>query len=545
LESAVRSIHTDSVLTELAERVRYHANAFGRTLPEIRFFILEGLEFASLLEKNVYPTSPANIWEGKRMVNRRHRIETGQETSLYYEVVQSGNPSYAYLNSANPPVTQASVMAHVVGHCEFSEQNVLRDSNPDRTEYVMYLARKVDLARQQMGAKDYTTYWNASESAASLISPNSQFNVDNSVATETAMSQDLTTDESLAEAAAPAVQPVFDTLTVLLQPQDETGVFEKEVRQKRRQETLSRRGYALKAPCQDIFGFLRLYAPASKAERTVLEYQYLTRAPQDFVRRTQIMNEGWAMYWEKKIMTELFRERAVKGIIEYARIFSGVCYPRPYYQRNPYHLGYHLWCHIEELYRHGKVSLAYFEETDLEKKKQWSVPSDVDPIEAMEELVRTVTDYEFLRRFLTPELVHEFHLNRIDRRMAERMGIKDKDTVMADERWVWLDPEPIRDEMLRFYTHFYSPRIYIIDNDFQDGGLLLYHRDDGRALRNDWIRPTLRNLNLIWKGPVGLYTKGTLHAFAGNQYREDEVSPVPFEQILERMRKGEKPLQME
>jgi stage V sporulation protein R len=132
----MRSARTDPELSRLLDRVFHHAEAFGRTLPEIRFFILEGLEFASLLEKNVYPVSPVNIWEGKRMANRRHRIESGEETSLYYEVVQSGNPAYAYLNSANSPVTQASVMAHVVGHCEFSELNVLKDSNPDRTEFV-------------------------------------------------------------------------------------------------------------------------------------------------------------------------------------------------------------------------------------------------------------------------------------------------------------------------------------------------------------------------------------------------------------------------
>ncbi|MHB8765119.1 MAG: SpoVR family protein, partial [Deferrisomatales bacterium] len=302
----MRSVRTDPELAALLDRVLRHAGEMGRTLPEIRFFILEGLEFTSLLEKNVYPVSPTNIWEGKRMVNRRHRIESGQESTLYYEVVQTGNPSYAYLNSGNPPVTQASVMAHVVGHCEFSELNVLRDSNPDRTEFVLHLSRRVDRARRQMGQRDYTSYWNAGESAASLMSPNSQFNVSTAVLTETAMGQERAAqaDEEERRARAP-LQPVFETLSALLQPSPATGAFEREVKSRRRRETLSRRGFVLRAPCQDVFGFLRLYAPASQAERAVLDYQYVTRAPQDFVRRTQIMNEGWAMYWEKKIMTEL------------------------------------------------------------------------------------------------------------------------------------------------------------------------------------------------------------------------------------------------
>jgi stage V sporulation protein R len=538
----VRSIHSDPELTALEGRVLHHARSFGRKIPEIRFFVLERLEFASLLEKDVYPVSPINIWEGKRMVHKKHAIESGLESALYYEVVQTGNPAYAYLNSTNSAVTQASVMAHVVGHCEFSERNVLKDSNEQRTEYVMHLVRKVDQARQQMGERDYLEYWNAAESATTLMAPNSQYNLARSVESETSFASSYQSHTGELDKLGPKVlTPVFDTLTLLLKGANEPSAFDEELRKKRRVETLSRKGYVLKAPCQDVLDFLRRHAPTSRAERALLDYKYVTKAPQDFVLRTQIMNEGWAMYWEKKVMIELFKERAVNGIIDYSRVFSSVCRPRPYFQRNPYHLGYNLWCHIEQLYRDGKVSLDYREETDLEKKDQWSKKSASDPIEAMGHLVDTVTDYEFLRRFLTPELIHELHLNRIERRTAERLGIKDQDVIQRDERWVWLQPEPIREEMLRFYTHFYRPRIYVIDADFQDGGLLLFHRDDGRALRKDWIRPTLRNLNLIWKAPVVLLSKDQLFAVTGNQYKSEEVKPVAFEHVVERMQRGEKP----
>lgn len=537
----MRSIASDPELARLADRVLHHAQAFGRILPEIRFFILERLEFASLLEKKVYPSSPINIWEGKEMVRRKHRIQSGQESALYYEVVQGGNPSYAYLNSSNNAVTQASVMAHVVGHCEFSELNVLKDSNPDRTEYVMYLSRAVDRARVQMGARDYLAYWNACESASALIAPNSQHNLERSIETDAAIPQEARPPEPGTPKERPAFQPVFETLTSLLKAPQPTTAFEHELREKRRGETLSRKGYILKAPCQDILAFLRHYAPASKAERAILDYKYVTEAPGDFVQRTQIMNEGWAMYWEKKLMLELFKEKAVAGIIDYSRVFSAVCQPRPYFQRNPYHLGYNLWKHIEKLYKEGKVSLSYQEETDLDTKERWDEDSGGDPLEAMRHLVRTVTDYEFLRRFLTTELIHEFHLNRIDRDTARQLGIQDADTVEADERWCWLDPEPIKDQMLASYSHFFRPRIYVIDNDFQDGGLLLFHRDDGHALRKDWIEPTLRNLNVIWKGPVAILSKGELFATRGSEYQTAEADAITFEQVCDRISSGEKP----
>ncbi len=540
----MRSIQTDPELHFLEQRVLHHARDFGRTLPEMRFFVLDSTEFMSLLEKGVYPTSPVNIWEGKRMVGRKHRVETGQESAIYYEVVQTGNPSYAYLNHTNSPMMQASVMAHVVGHCEFSELNVLRDSTQDRTEYVMHLVRKVDLARQQMGEVHYSQYWNACESLISLISPHSQYNLARSVETDTPARQQET-DTHIAEKQPPSpLAPISSTLDALLLQPDPDQAWYKEMQSKIRQETLSRKGYKLRAPCQDIFGFLRNHAPTSRSEKTLLNYLYTTHFTHDFIIRTQIMNEGWAMYWEKKIMLELFKEKAVTGIIDYARVFSGVCYPRPYYARNPYHLGFHLWNHIEELYREGKVSLAYAEETDQSVKDHWKREPDKPPVAYMEDLIRTVTDYEFLRRFLTPALVHEFHLNRFHRAEAQRLRLPPDSIVQEDRNYVWLDPEPVKEEMLQFFTHFHRPRIYLIDTDFQDGGLLLYHRDDGRRLRKDWIKPTLKNLNMVWKGPVYLISRNWLYSFSANLFKETVVTELRFEAILERMQRSEKPFRM-
>ena len=539
----MRTIKTNAELHHLEQRVLHHAKEFGRDLPEMRFYILDANEFSALLEKDVYPLSPVNIWEGRNMINRRFRINSGQESSLYYEVVQTGNPSYAYLNDTNNAMTQASVMAHVVGHCEFSQLNVLRDMNPDRTEFVMHLVRKVNMGRPQMGERDYLAYWNAVESASPLIAPNSQFNLDVAVQTESNAGSGGE-QEIEGEQPVPCLMPYSSTLDSLLNRNtaDSNELFQNEVRQKRRHETLSRKGFKLVAPCQDVLGFLRRHAPTSRAERAVLDYIYTVHTPHDFVVRTQIMNEGWAMYWEKKIKLELFREESVKGIIDYSKVFSSVCYPQPYFMRNPYHLGYHMWNHVEQLYRDGKVTLDYLEETDLQKKENWKRPDvTADPIEAMGHLVRTTTDYEFLRRFLTVDLVEEFHLNRIPRAMARQAGVKANDVVREDERWVWLNPYPIKDEMLNFFTHFHRPRIYLIDADFLEGGLLMYHRDDQRALRKEWIKPTMKNLNLIWKGPIYLLSCDTLYGYSANRFQEKSVKVPRFRRVVERMRESEKP----
>lgn len=537
----MRSVKTDSVLKKLEERVLFYANEMGRQLPEMRFFILDRLEFASLLEKHVYPTSPSNIWEGKRMVNRKLRIESGQESGIYYEVVQTGDPSYAYLNNTNSPMMQASVMAHVVGHCEFSEINVLKDSNKDRTEYVMYLVKKVEEGRVRMGEKNYREYWNAAESALPLIAPHSQFNLDRSIEGELSHHSDIEENE-FDRTEKEALRPFSYTLDRFLNVPGEKQNWETELIKKTQQEQINRSGYRLYAPCQDIMGFLRRYAPSSKAEQHVLDYMYTSHATHDFVIRTQIMNEGWAMYWEKQIMLKLFEERAVNGIIDYSKTFSGVCKPRPFYMRNPYHVGYHLWNHIKEMVEKGKISLEYQEETDLETKEKWNKKSKRKAHDYMNYLVKTITDYEFIRRFLTPELIADFRLNMIPKAHLKSLNIQKDDIINETDYWFWIRPEPVKSEMLNFFSHFYRPRIYVIDSDFEEGGLLLFHRDDKQRLRSEWIKPTLKNLNLIWKGPTAIITNGVLYKYSAGAYTEKEITKVTFEEILERMQKYEKPI---
>lgn len=542
----MRSIHTDSELTRLEGRVLHYARKYKRTLPEMRFFILDPMEFASLLIKKVYPVSPINLWEGKEMINTRNRIESGQESSLYYEVVQCGRPSYAYLNETNDAMTQASVMAHVVGHCEFSELNVMNDSDDDRTEWIIYLSNKVKRAQYQMGKTRYKTYWNACESLLPLIHPNSRFNLERAVVTEQIMApakpEEKNPDDNFLDQI-----PFSSTVEALLKPQKQSSklMIHKAKKTITDRETISRKGFRLKAPCQDIAGFLRDYASTSQAEQDIIHYLYTVNSKQDFVMRTQIMNEGWAMYWEKKIMMKLFKEKACSGIIDYCRVFSNVCAPRPWFQRNPYHLGFHLWTHIEEEYKLGRHSADFQKEIDLNKKDKWFTPPEIPVMEYLESIVKTCTDYEFLRRYLTSELVEKMHLNRLHRVQAKQVGINPDDVIRENKTYVWVNPKDVKTDMLNFFTHFYRPRIYLIDTDFMDGGLLLYHRDDGRDLRKDWIKPTLKNINLVWRGSIGLLTKDKLYTWSSGTFSELKANQPSFETICARLANSEKAFKTE
>ena len=99
-------------------------------------------------------------------------------------------------------------MAHVVGHCEFSELNVLKDSNPDRTEWVIHLSL-VDRARQRW-ERLTTPSFGICESFVPLIAPHSQFNLARTVEAETAHNR---TDTYVSEETpSPRLTPSFGTL---------------------------------------------------------------------------------------------------------------------------------------------------------------------------------------------------------------------------------------------------------------------------------------------------------------------------------------------
>jgi stage V sporulation protein R len=545
------------VLQNLKERVLHYATEkFGMTLPEMRFFNLDNEEFMSLLEKGVFPNSPVNIWEGKEVINRRIRVEHGLEPGTIYEVVQPGDPAYVYLNDGNEDVMQASVMAHVCGHCEFAELTVLNASEKDLTEKILFLAKKVEEARQRMGHDAYIEYWNRAESLSGFVRPISQFSLENSIDHDRFAHSEVAAEEPKKQ----GFRYHSNSLSNLIHNEAVVNSLSEEKQEKKRQRNeLDQKGYRLKAPCEDVFGFVMNYAPTSVYQRRILEYLYETNRQSEKIMRTQIMDEGWCMYWEKKIMLELFKEKAVGGIIEHLKVMAAVCHPRPYFQRNPYHLGYYLWKHVEEMHKKGKISSSYLDEKDREAKEEWDKAPERDTVEFMRHLVKTITDHEFLRRFLSPEMVEECYLNRIP--IAYAMSIEAafpaEAIVKQDDHWIWIDPETIRNVMLSRFENFGRPRIYVIDDNYNnEGGLLLYHRNDRLGpLRKNWINATLTSINCLWQRPVHLLAyegdgapepgddtpiEGVLYSLDDKVTRN--LRYPSFEEVRQNIMNGHKPL---
>jgi stage V sporulation protein R len=542
-------------LAKLEDACLRWGDKFGLMLPEIRFFVVSQEEFRSLIEKGVFPSSPANIWEGKNVISSRLRSQKGLDRSIYYEVVQTGDPSYAYLNDGNSDTTNASVMAHVLGHCDFSIRNVVKSCEKDRTEKVIFLTNKVRQAENRMGKKSYIQYWNSAASLLPLIRPESQFNLENTVEVVSVISETVTKVEP-AKSEDSFLYHSDALYSIFGEGRSEETIKEMKVKMERRNE-MDRKGYRLKAPCEDIMGFIQNYAPASKYERCILQYLYETNRHGETIRKTQIMDEGWAMTWQKNIMLELFREGLVTDMVSECKTFAGVCYPRPFYSRNPYHLGYHMWQDIMELYSKGKISAEYVNEKSREAKDNWNKPPGGDPYDYIKHLCSTISDYEFLRRFLTDQQIVDYKLNKVH--MSQQRAVRDLKINRIEQPWIYLEPEGIKEKMLNVFKHWHRPRVYIIDDDYKgEGALLLYHRDDGiDNLRESYIKPTMKNLARIWKRSVLLMTPdvdggetvengkgGHLYRMSNGEIEKSTIDSYPdFDEVKKKMLNGTKPYQ--
>ena len=524
-------------LKVIEDAVMECAKAKGRTLPEVRFFVLSAEEFLCLLEKGVYPKSPPNLWEGQEIKKRKQKVREGEESSIYYEVVQTGDPSYAYLNHTNSDTIQASVMAHVVGHCEFSEINVLKDTDKYRTEYALYLTRKCEYSRQVMGYHNYFNFWNDCKSMVNFVYPNSRFNLENSVETESnSLCKSVITSKDVED---DVFLPFSSTIGEMFNKKNTVKMVEEFNKKKDEKESINRTGYSLKRPCQDIFGFLNRHAPLSESETNIMDYLYFVHKHYSFIRNTQIMNEGWAMYWEKEIMEEMFSQKVVNGIIGHCKTTSGVMYPRPFWQRNPYHLGFHMWHSIKKEYEEGKITSLYRNEKNLDDKITWNKKPEGDSLKFLENIVKTTTDYGFLKRFLTKERVNEFHLNRIPKRME--IEFPPELVIKEDKHCQWVDEKYVKDYMLNVFVDWGQPQIYLVNADYNNGGLLMFHKHHGKDLKEVWIKPTLKNLARIWRNDCYIVSNGVMYSMRGKSYNTQKIDVnYTFEDIDDMMKEGKK-----
>ncbi|MFO7278514.1 MAG: SpoVR family protein [Pseudomonadota bacterium] len=372
--------------------------------------------------------------------------------SRLFEVVFPGNPGHAYLSESNGLAENVLVTAHVLGHADFSRNNLLfrrcqEQVSEHIVEHAASHARQIQQAIELYGMHRVETV------------------LDAALALEQHIDIDLPLRRErypeYLEEPKPPVDDDFRRRFAALDPVSaDTGT-----------ET-RRRAPVPPHPERDLLWFIANYAPEMESwERDI----FLAVREESFyfypVFATQIMNEGWASYWHARLLREAdFIPQ--QAYVDAIKCHSDVVRPIAADQQialsiNPYHLGFSMWEKIIE----------------------------DQGLEAARRIMELDDDFSFVRNYLTRDLAEELGLFRFSVRGNGQIKVLEHDLPALHE------------SLLAPKYNFGAPTVRATHVRV-DGTLELEHdhETDGRGLDIERSRKVLEYIQRVWRRPVLLRT---------------------------------------
>jgi stage V sporulation protein R len=372
--------------------------------------------------------------------------------SRLFEVVFPGNPGHAYLAESNGLAENILVTAHVLGHADFSRNNLLfrrcqAQVSERIVEHAANHARQISQAIETYGAQ----------------------RVEATLDAALALEQHVDVDQALRRERYPEyledpkalVDDGFRKRFAQLEPTAASGALE-----------VKKRAPVPPHPERDLLWFLANYAPEMESwERDI----FLAVREESFyfypVFATQIMNEGWASYWHARLLREAdFVPQ--QAYLDAIKCHSDVVRPVAAEQQvaltvNPYHLGFCMWEKIVER----------------------------DGLDAARHIMEQDDDFGFVRNHLTRELAEELGLFRFSARSDGQIKVLDADVTALHEA------------LLAPKYNFGAPVVSAM-RVRTDGTLELTHdsSSDGRGLDLERSRKVLDYLHKVWRRPIVLTT---------------------------------------
>jgi stage V sporulation protein R len=372
--------------------------------------------------------------------------------SRLFEVVFPGNPGHAYLASSNGLADNILVTAHVLGHADFSNNNMLfkrcqAQVSEHIVEHAAAHAHQIERDIEAYGTQVVEQVLDAALSLEQYI------DIDQTLRRERY--------PEYVAAATPPVDDAFRARYAALDASAAAAMTPRKVR-----------APIPPHPERDLLWFIATYAPEMESwERDI----FLAVREESFyffpVFATQIMNEGWASYWHARLLREAdFVPQS--AYLDAIKCHSDVVRPVAAEQQvalsiNPYHLGFTLWEKIVE-------------ESGMDTARRIMCEDD---------------DFSFVRNHLTRELASSMGLFRYKRQENGQIKVEEEDIDSLHEHL-----------MLEKYN-FGAPRISVAEVR-QDGTLVLVHdhKIDGRGIDPDRGRKVLEYVHRVWRRPVLLKT---------------------------------------
>jgi stage V sporulation protein R len=372
--------------------------------------------------------------------------------SRLFEVVFPGNPGHAYLAESNGLAENILVTAHVLGHADFSRNNLLFRRCQEQVsqrivEHAANHARQISEAIERHGAQRVEQVLDAA------LALEQHVDIDQPLR-RAPYSEYLEDAKALADDA-------FRKRFAALEPSVGGSAIESK-----------RRAPVPPHAERDLLWFVANYAPEMESwERDI----FLAVREESFyfypVFATQIMNEGWASYWHARLLREAdFVPQ--QAYLDAIKCHSDVVRPIAAEQQvalsiNPYHLGFAMWENIVA----------------------------AQGLEAARHIMEQDDDFGFVRNHLTRELAEELGLFRFSARSDGQIKVLEQDL------------SALHEALLAPKYNFGAPVVSAVKMR-GDGTLELVHDStvDGRGLDLERSRKVLDYLQRIWRRPLVLTT---------------------------------------
>jgi stage V sporulation protein R len=439
---------SEAIWQDYVQRIEELATRSGLSFHRVEF---EAVPDSFMMEIAVYglPVRMPHWSFGVRYIYQLIQRHMGH--SRLFEVVFPGNPGHAYLASGNGLAENVLVTAHVLGHADFSRNNLLfqrcqRQVSEHIVEHAANHARQIQQAIETHGMERVETVLDAA----------------------LALEQHIDVDQELRRPRYPqyieAVKVIADDpfrkRFAALEPAAASAGAE-----------IKKRAPVPPHPERDLLWFVAQYAPEMENwERDI----FLAVREESFyfypVFATQIMNEGWASYWHARLLREAdFIPQ--QAYVDAVKCHSDVVRPVAADSQvalglNPYHLGFSMWEKIvEEEGMDGALAIRAQDD-----------------------------DFGFIRNHLTRELADELQLFRYSARDGQIRVLEP-------------DLNALHEAILAPKYNFGAPTV-VAQHIRADGTLELVHDHtvDGRGLDLERSRRVLDYLQRVWRRPVLLTT---------------------------------------
>ena len=467
-------------LADLKKEIEAYAKGYGLDFYKTIFEVLDWKQLNEVASFGGFPNRYPHWRFG--MEYQRLSKSYAYGLSKIYEMVINNDPCYAYLLHSNSIVDQKLVMAHVYAHCDFFKNNIYfahtnRKMLDEMANHRTRILRYID----QYGYDEVEKFIDSCLSIDNLI----DYHAPAIKRKSSAMRPESVRSDRQTPYKFKTRKPYLDSF---MNPADFLDEQKKWMDEQSKQEH-----HFPESPQKDIMLFLLENAPLRAWERDILamlreEAYYF--APQG---QTKIMNEGWAVYFHSKIMTE--KALDASEVIDYADHHSGTVATHGQ-QINPYKLGYELFKDIEDRWNKGKFGKEYDECRNMNERKNWDKKLGKGR-EKIFEVRRLYNDVTFIDAFLTPEFCAE-----------KRMFVYAYDFSLDQFEIATREFEKIKQKFLFQLTNFGQPIIYVQDGNYKNRGeMLLVHKHEGVDIQMDWASETLKSLYRVWQRPVNIETK--------------------------------------